>query len=57
MDIKKRHWIGIGVGLTIILIGYFLASDKNFPLVAGIGALIGIGPFALTIIFLTIATG
>jgi archaeal flagellar protein FlaJ len=50
MGIKKQHWIGIGVGILIIIGSYFLFSSDNFPLFAGIGALIGLGPFVLTII-------
>ena len=50
MEIKKTHWIGIGIGLTIILLGYFLGGSKNFPLLSGIRALIGVGPFVFSII-------
>ena len=50
MDIKKRHWAGIVIGLAIIAGSYFLIGEKNFPLFAGIGALIAIGPFVLTVI-------
>ena len=50
MDIKKQHWIGIFVGLAVIIGGYFLLNADDFPLSAGLGALIGLGPFVLTII-------
>jgi len=50
MDIKKHHWISMGIGLAIIIGSYFLVSENNFPLFAGSGALIGLAPFVISII-------
>ncbi|MFA5953539.1 MAG: type II secretion system F family protein [Candidatus Pacearchaeota archaeon] len=49
MELKKIHLISALVAFALIAIGYFLASKKLFPLIAGIGALIGFAPFLITL--------
>jgi len=50
MELKKIHWIGIGVGIAMILVSLLLYDTKVFFLVFGIGFFVLIGPFILSII-------
>jgi len=50
MELKTYHVIGIGAGVITILFSYFFASEKAFPLIAGIGVLVGFFPFIIGII-------
>ena len=45
MELKKIHWIGIILAVAMVVISYFFAGEKSFPLFAGIGVLIGLAPF------------
>ena len=49
MKLKKVHWIGIVSAIVILILSYFLASSKSFPLFAGIAILVGLGPFILNV--------
>ena len=49
MELKKIHWIGIISAIAIIVISYFFAGEKTFPLFAGIGILIGLAPFIINL--------
>ena len=50
MEIKKIHWIGIIISLAFILSSLFLIGNRFFFFVIGLGILIGIFPFVITII-------
>ncbi len=50
MEIKKSHWIGIGVGAGIIILSLFLINTKSFFLIIGLGILTVIAPFIFTMI-------
>ncbi len=50
MEFKKTHWIGIGVGLVIMLSSIFLRGTRFFFFVIGIGVLAGITPIVVSII-------
>ena len=47
MELKKTHLIGIGLAVVMVILSYFFAGDKSFPLFAGIGVLIGLAPFVI----------
>ena len=53
MEIKSYHWIGIGLALVIILSSLILINTKFFFIVFGIGILIGITPFVVSLIYET----
>jgi len=50
MDIKKSHWIGLIIAFVIIISSLFLIETKVFFLMIGIGILVGISPFVISII-------
>jgi len=49
MELKKAHWIGIVAAITLIVLSYFFAGEKSFPLFAGIGILVGLAPFIVNL--------
>jgi len=57
VEIKKIHWIGIGLSLIIIISSLFLIGTKVFFFMIGLGILIGASPFVASIIHETKATG
>jgi len=51
MKLRKRHWIGIGIALGVIVVDLiFLINEKIFWFVLGIALVIGSLPFILTMI-------
>lgn len=50
MRLKKFHIIGIGLGLLIIALSFIIIGTKYFFFMMGVGVLIGITPFVVTII-------
>jgi flagellar protein FlaJ len=50
MEIKKGHWIGIGLALVVILFSLFLIETKYFFFVFGVGVLIAVFPFVFSLI-------
>jgi archaeal flagellar protein FlaJ len=50
MEFKDKDFLGAGIGIIIIALSYFFISEKNFPLFAAIGILIGVLPIVLRII-------
>jgi len=50
MEIKKLHWIGIGVALAIMLASLFLINTRFFFFIFGIGILIGALPFVISVV-------
>ena len=50
MEIKKIHWIVIGLSLMIIISSLFLIGTKVFFFMIGVGILIGASPFVASII-------
>jgi len=50
MEVKKTHWIGIVLSLTIIISSLFLIGTDIFFFMIGIGILVGIAPFVFSII-------
>lgn len=49
MELQDKDLIGAGIGLAVIVAAYFLASDKYFPLLAGLGILVAGLPILLKI--------
>lgn len=45
-----HHWIGIAIGLVIIGISFLFMGTKFFLLIIGIGVIIGVLPFVISII-------
>lgn len=50
MEIKKIHWIGIGISIIVILSSLLFIGNKFFFLMIGLGVLIGASPFVFTLI-------
>lgn len=50
MKLKKIHWIGIGIGLFLILISLFFIGTNFFSLFIGIGIISIVFPFIFLII-------
>ncbi len=50
MEIKKGHWIGIGLALVVILFSLFLIETKYFFSIFGVGVLIAVFPFVFSLI-------
>jgi len=50
MELKDKDLIGALIGLAIIVPSYFLAGDKYFPLMLGLGVLAGALPVILRIV-------
>jgi flagellar protein FlaJ len=50
MEIKKIHYIAIGAGLFILAMSFLFRETKLFFLLAGIGVLVAILPFVLSLI-------
>lgn len=50
MKIEKFHWIGIGVGLFIILLSLLFMNSRFFFLIIGTGVIVGAAPFIFSLI-------
>ena len=50
MELKKIHWIGIGMALILILSSFLFTGTKFFFFILGMGVLIGVSPFILSVI-------
>ncbi|HPD82113.1 MAG TPA: type II secretion system F family protein [Candidatus Pacearchaeota archaeon] len=50
MEIKKSHYIGMGVGLIIIIVSLFFTGTKVFFLLFGSGILVGALPFVISLV-------
>ncbi len=50
MELKKSHWVGIGLGAGLILIALIFMKSKVFLLLMGGGILVGVAPFVFTLI-------
>ncbi len=50
MKSKKIQWIVIGLSIAIIIFSFFLLGTRYFFFVFGIGVLIGVAPFVVSII-------
>ncbi|MDA3836550.1 MAG: type II secretion system F family protein [Nanoarchaeota archaeon] len=50
MEIQDKDLIGAAIGLGIIIASYFLAPDKYFPLLLGVGVMIGALPIIIKIV-------
>ena len=53
MELNKYHWIGMGIGLIIVLTSLFFIESKFFLLLIGTGILIMAFPFVLSMIYET----
>ena len=53
MEFKKRHLIGLGVGLLVIALSFLFKGTVFFTLAIGIGIIIGISPFVFSTIIET----
>lgn len=53
MEIKKRHKIGISIGLAMIIIAFLFKGSVFFSLLIGLGFIIGIFPFVFSTILTT----
>lgn len=51
MELKKVHIIGIILSLIVIGISFFFFGEEAFFFTVGIGVLIGIAPFVVTVIY------
>ena len=50
MELNKFHWIGIAIGVLILVGSIFLIGNKAFFFVLGIGILVGAFPFVFSLI-------
>lgn len=50
MEFKKTHWVGIGIGLVVLISSMFLIGTRFFFFMIGLGVLIGVSPIVLTFI-------
>lgn len=50
MELKKQHWIGIGVGVVIVGLSFLLMGTRFFFFTFGVGILIGASPFVFSVI-------
>lgn len=50
MEIKKYHWFGIGLGIAIIILSFFIFNTKFFFFVVGLGVISIVSPFVFSII-------
>ncbi len=51
MELKKIHWIGIGLGFAMIIASLLLIGTRFFFFVLGLGFLIASSPFVFSIIY------
>ena len=51
MELKSYHWIGIAIALIVIGSSFFAFETKFFFLFIGIGVLIGVSPFVISLIY------
>lgn len=50
MELNKSHYIGIGIGIALIIFSLSLMDTKIFFLIIGAGVIVAATPFVLTII-------
>jgi archaeal flagellar protein FlaJ len=50
MELKKIHYMGMGAALLIIGLSFLFRSTKLFFLILGIGVLVGVLPFVISLI-------
>jgi archaellum biogenesis protein FlaJ (TadC family) len=50
MEFKKTHWIGMILGLIVVIISLFFINTKAFFFMIGVGILIGATPFVFALI-------
>ncbi|MFZ1971012.1 MAG: type II secretion system F family protein [Candidatus Nanoarchaeia archaeon] len=50
MELKRIHWIGIIAGLAVVLISLLFINTNIFFFLFGIGIIIGVSPFVITVI-------
>ena len=50
MELKRQHQIGIAIGLVVIASAFLFNGTPYFPLIFGVGIIIGIFPFVLSTI-------
>jgi flagellar protein FlaJ len=50
MEIKKVHYMGIGLALAVIGLSFLFSDTKLFYVIIGIGILIGVLPFVISLI-------
>lgn len=50
MELTKFHWIGLGIGVGIVLLSFAFMSTKVFYLMIGIGIIVGAFPFVFSTI-------
>lgn len=53
MEIKKVHWIGVGIALVIVITSLFFMDSSFFFFMIGFGILIGVAPFVVSTVFET----
>jgi len=56
MELKKIHWIGIGLGFAIIILSLLFMGTRFFFFVLGLGFLIAASPFVFSLIHETKVT-
>lgn len=50
MEIKKVHWISVGISLGIMLASLLLINSRFFFFIFGLAILIGVSPFVLSVV-------
>ena len=50
MEIKKTHWVGIGIAAAIIVTSLLLMNTRFFFFIFGIGVLVGAAPFVISLV-------
>lgn len=50
MDLSKGHWIGFGIGMSVVVLSLFFIGTRFFFFMIGVGVLSAAAPFVLAII-------
>lgn len=49
MEFKPSYWVGIGIGVVMIIISLFFMDTSFFFLILGVGVIAGVAPFVMDI--------
>jgi len=50
MEIKKSHWVGIALGLIVLILSLFFIGEKIFYILVGVAVILAILPFVISFI-------
>ena len=50
MEMKTGHWIGVGIGVAIMLVSLLFMNTRFFFFIFGMGVLLGVFPFIVSVV-------